>query len=399
MKKLFSGFVPISIVMCILVPVDMAMAQHGKLTQWGNTELTGCEDAETLLVYSTGTGSDFTKAIDDARGKCLQWYLSTWVLGDLDRVEQPHPGLQEKLLASLDKYVLKPPASATPAGGVGITYRRRTEKGTQVSIITKLNRRKLEEDLVKMGLLKDEKKMMQALTVVILPGKNTGSKSWPILSEVASNYLHRRGWTLVSQAPKAMTRHEKAKTKAVSVVPLSPADIEVVLSIDSQEKDFGPSEEDKAIIYTVAVSSSLTVPGVKIAGATSASTPAPVSYGRKAAMRAVTEAVCKADLQMFSYMRTLAESGFPVIISVKNPPKGFGLDLNASLKKISGRVKVLGQKDGKLAFQTRYKGGGGELALELLEELQKNHKYKSLSVTTSTRYKIEFTFHKKKNHR
>ena len=345
-------------------------------------------DANRVRVAAVGVGDDTQSAIIDGYRAAVYR-----VSQDLVQSAEEHvafDGAQDEIYANANKYIERYQIKS-----------RRVEPHAAVKLNLDLvvNRKRLHDDLVSMGVIKAQSELLSELrnpTIVVLPETRLANQSWlQFATDHVTSYLTNRKFEVLDakQIAKLDSMSAQSRTAAgiaadsqASIALQLGGDIYIVYDVDVAHGSVG---RDGTVKATASARAFETTTGRAVGSATGFSREYAATAGadEKAVAEALSDAIDRVLNNVMDYWKDDAVKGFQFLIQVRG---SFGSDSGQQVRRavyqtVKATVNEMKENlatDQTLNYHVWYKGANTDLLFALQDAFAKQapgHKLISIS--------------------
>lgn len=344
-------------------------------------------DGNRVRVAAVGAGDDTQEAIMDGYKAAIYRVTQDLVQSPEERIG--FEGVQDEIYANANKYVERYEIKSR---------RKEPHAEVKLNLDVVVNRKRLGDDLVAMGVLKSQRQLMSDLrnpSIVVLPEAKLADKAWKqFATDHVSSYLTTRKFEVLDAGQieqlKDLTNSARG---AAGVVPDEQAaialrlggDIYIVYDVNVSRGSVGG---DKTIKASASARAFETTTARAVGSATGFSREYAGTAGseEKAVAEALSDAIDRVLTNVMDYWKDDAVKGFQFLVQVNGDFSGdagqtLRRKLYGTLKGLSGDLKENLATDKTLNYHVWYKGSNTDLVFALQDKFAQDSGRKLKSVS------------------
>lgn len=344
-------------------------------------------DGNRVRVAAVGAGDDTQEAIMDGYKASIYRVSQDLVQSAEERIG--FEGVQDEIYANANKYVERYEIKSR---------RREPHAEVKLNLDVVVNRKRLADDLVAMGVLKSQRQLMTDLrnpSIVVMPEAKLADKAWKqFATDHVSSYLTNRKFEVLDAAQVGkLTEMTNSARGVAGVVPDEQAkialqlggDIYVVYDVNVSRGSVGGDKTVKAAASARAFETT-TARAVGSATGFSREYAGTAGSEEKAVAEALSDAIDRVLTNVMDYWKDDALKGFQFLVQVNGDFAGDkGQETRRTLYKVlkgfGGDLKENLATDKTLNYHIWYKGSNTDLVFALQDKFaqESGRKLRSIS--------------------
>lgn len=344
-------------------------------------------DGNRVRVAAVGAGDDTQEAIMDGYKASLYRVSQDLVQSAEERIG--FEGVQDEIFANANKYVERYEIKSR---------RREPHAEVKLNLDVVVNRKRLADDLVAMGVLKSQRQLMTDLrnpSIVVMPEAKLAGQAWKqFATDHVSSYLTNRKFEVLDAAAvEKINEMTNSSRGAANVMPDEQAkialqlggDIYIVYDVNVSRGSVGGDKTVKAAASARAFETT-TARAVGSATGFSREYAGTAGSEEKAVAEALSDAIDRVLTNVMDYWKDDALKGFQFLVQVNGDFAGdkgqeTRRTLYRVLKGFGGDLKENLATDKTLNYHIWYKGSNTDLVFALQDKFaqESGRKLKSIS--------------------
>lgn len=344
-------------------------------------------DGNRVRVAAVGAGDDTQEAIMDGYKASIYRVSQDLVQSAEERIG--FEGVQDEIYANANKYIERYEIKSR---------RREPHAEVKLNLDVIVNRKRLADDLVAMGVLKSQRQLMTELrnpSIVVMPEAKLADKAWKqFATDHVSSYLTNRKFEVLDASAVAkLNEMTNSSRGAAGVVPDEQAsialqlggDIYIVYDVNVSRGSVGG---DKTVKASASARAFETTTARAVGSATGFSREYAGTAGseEKAVAEALSDAIDRVLTNVMDYWKDDALKGFQFLVQVNGDFSGDkGQEVRRTLYRVlkgfGGDLKENLATDKSLNYHIWYKGSNTDLVFALQDKFaqESGRKLKSIS--------------------
>lgn len=354
-------------------------------------------DGNRVRVAAVGVGDDTQEALTDGYRAAIYRVSQDMVQSQEERVS--FDGVQEEIYAKANTYVERYTIKSR---------RKEPHADVKLNLDIVVNRKRLTDDLVAMGVLKAQRELLSDLknpSIVVLPEAKINDKAWRQFAiDNVTGYLTTRKFEVLDggQVTKLNTMSAESRAAAgigndeqAAIALQLGGDIYVIFDVNVSKSSVG---RDGTLKASASARAFETTTARSIGSATGFSREYAATAGveEKAVAEALSDAIDRVLINVMDFWKDDAIKGFQYLVQVNGDFSGDAGQKNRRIlyQTIKGSVGELKENlatDKTLNYRVWYKGSNTDLVFGLQDKFEKDAAGRKLKSVSENRKLLQFT--------